>query len=87
MINTTDNGSALLKQEIEESEVRLGHIKLGRPLAEVVPAHPQDFFLTDKEKYFLGEKKVLRRQERENAIKEKMEEQSKVEIKDVGHEF
>ena len=33
---------------------------------EVVPKHPPDFFLTEKEDYFLGEKRVLRRQEKES---------------------
>ena len=61
MILTTDNGSTLLKQEIQESEGRLAAVKLGRPLDEVVPRHPPDYFLTDKEDYFLGEKRVLRR--------------------------
>ena len=32
MILTTDNGSALLKQEIQESEGRLAMVKLGKPL-------------------------------------------------------
>ena len=84
---TTDNGSSLLKQEIDESECRLGQIKLGRPLKEVVSKHPDDFFLTNKEDYFLGEKRVLRKQERENALKEKVEEQSKIEIKDTAPQF
>lgn len=66
MILTTDNGSSLLKQEIQESEFRLAAVKLGRPLDEVVPKHPPDYFLTEKEDYFLGEKRVLRRQEKES---------------------
>ena len=37
MILTTDNGSSLLKQEIQESEGRLAAVKLGRALDEVVP--------------------------------------------------
>ena len=37
LINTTDNGSYLLKQEIQESEVRLAAMKLGRSLHEVIP--------------------------------------------------
>ena len=65
LILTTDNGSALLKQEIQESELRLASVKFGRPLDEVVPNHPPDYFLTDKEDYFLGEKRILRRQEKE----------------------
>ena len=64
MILTTDNGSALLKQEILDSEGRLAAVKLGRPLDEVVPAHHPNYFLTNKEDYFLGEKRVLRRQEK-----------------------
>ena len=55
LILTTDNGSALLKQEIQESEGRLAAVKLGRPLNEVVPKHPENYFLTDKEDYFHGE--------------------------------
>ena len=64
LIMTTDNGSALLKQEIEESEGRLAAVKLGRPLEEVVPPHSENYFLTDKEDYFLGEQKILRRIEK-----------------------
>ena len=61
IIMAADNGSALLKEEIQESEGRLAAVKLGKHLDEVVPNHPEDYFLTNKEEYFLGEKRVLRR--------------------------
>ena len=64
LITTTDNGATLLKHEIVESEGRLAAIKLGKSLQEVIPKHSNEFFLTDKEKYFLGDKRALRRQEK-----------------------
>lgn len=64
LITTADNGSQLLKHEITESEGRLAAIKLGKSLHEVIPEHKDDFFLTDKENYFLGDKRALRRQEK-----------------------
>ena len=61
LITTTDSGGQILKNEVMESEVRLAAIKVGRTLQEVVPKRPDDFFLTDKERYFKGEKRVLRK--------------------------
>ena len=49
LITTTDNGSAILKNEIMDSEVRLAAIKVGRTLQVMVPKRPDEFFLTDKE--------------------------------------
>ena len=89
IIMAADNGSALLKEEIQESEGRLAAVKLGKHLDEVVPNHPEDYFLTNKEEYFLGEKRVLRRQEQEQHIKEMKEvevEEPKVE-NHLGKEF
>ena len=87
MILTTDNGSALLKQEIQGSENRLASVKLGRPLDEVVPAHGPDYFLTNKEDYFLGEKRILRRQEREQKLKEQDAEEEPEVAEHLGNEF
>lgn len=61
LITTADNGSTLLKFEIGESENRLAAIKLGKSLHEVIPKNSNDFFTTDKEAYFLGDKRALRR--------------------------
>lgn len=55
LIITTDNGSAILRQEVMESEARLAAIKVGRTLQDIIPQRPDDFFITDKEKYFIGE--------------------------------
>lgn len=63
LITTTDNGSAILKQEIVESEGRLAAVKVGKSLFEVIPKHQDDFFITDKESYFLGEKRIMRKKE------------------------
>jgi len=87
LITTTDNGSALLKQEIEESEGRLAAIKLGRTINEVIPKHHDEFFLNDKESYFLGDKRNQLRFELQQQHKEKTQTTVRPEVAEIEPHF
>ena len=71
MIQNTTNGSELLRQEVEESDNRLQAIKAGATLEKVAPSHNKDFYLTEKDPYFIGAERVVRNIEREQFFEEK----------------
>ena len=64
LIQNTNNGSEILKQEIEESDARLQAVKAGATLDKVAPKHGKDFYLTAKDPYFIGSARIMRNKER-----------------------
>lgn len=80
----TSNGSEILKQEIKDSEIRLQQVRSGISVADIVPRPDERFFLKDKEPYFKGNEKVLRRQERALSQEPSLEE-LKEEKEDSAH--
>ena len=73
LIQTTTNGSEILKQEVEESDARLQAIKAGATLDKVVPEHSKEYYLTAKDPYFIGSERIMRNKEREAFYEEKEE--------------
>jgi len=75
LIEDTDNGSELLKEEIKRSDQRVRAAKTGNPLNKIVPEYDINFFTPDLETYFTGKYRVLRQLE--------LSEQPEEEHKDV----
>jgi hypothetical protein len=64
MANYTSDGRDILKQEIDESEERLLHVKLGNRLDDLLPKRLPSYFVVSKDSYFSGIEKRLRASER-----------------------
>lgn len=60
----SNDGREILKREIQDSEARLQQVKSGVHLIELIPKDDPTYFLTDKEPYFTGINKQLRKLEK-----------------------